>query len=312
MKIREFFHFNKPGHPAKLAAVGIGILVLVLLVTVLCIRFCRPSSEGTDPTKITEDTAPATPDESPDAGAQTTGPSGDEEQEPVPESTAGQEDTEPSEAPPVTRQPTEPMPTDPTPTEPGKADPPEQVTTPSQAQLVCSRFASFSGAFVEDGSDEPVENVAAVLVTNTTDNYLDLGQLTCQLDGQEVVFRVTGLPAGASAWVMEASRKTAGADSVFTQPEVITSFRKDAQAAPEGLTVASAGATLKVTNNRDTTLRNVTVYYKVLHSDGNYFGGITYMSAFGDLEPGQSAEKLAGHFKEGITDIVRIGYQEAD
>lgn len=111
---------------------------------------------------------------------------------------------------------------------------------------------------------------------------------------------------------MEASRKTAGADSVFTQPEVITSFRKDAQAAPEGLTVASAGTTLKVTNNRDTTLRNVTVYYKVRHSDGNYFGGITYMAAFGDLEPGQSAEKLAGHFKEGITDIVRIGYQEAD
>ena len=191
------------------------------------------------------------------------------------------------------------------PTQPGN----EQSVSPEQ-QMICEGYSLFSGAFVEDGSDEPVENVAAILVTNGSDQYLDLAQVIYDLDGREAVFMVTGLPAGGSAWVLENSRMTATADSQFIHKNTVTSFRTEAQYALEGINLEFNGTMLKATNTSDRTFKALTVYYKTLHTDGNFLGGITYMTTFGDLEPGQSAEKLAGHYQPDKTQIVRIGYQE--
>ena len=103
---------------------------------------------------------------------------------------------------------------------------------------------------------------------------------------------------------------TASADSQFTHKNTVTSFRTEAESWIEGVDLAFDGTMLKATNNTDQTFKSLTIYYKAIHTDGNFFGGITYMTTFGDLEPGQSAEKLAGHYQPDNTQIVRIGYQE--
>ena len=195
-------------------------------------------------------------------------------------------------------------------TEPGDEQPVSPMTVPPEQQLICEDYGLFNGAFVEDGSDEPVQNVAALLVTNGSGQYLDLAKLIYELDGQEAVFMVTGLPAGGSAWVLESSRMTASAESEFCHKSTVTSFRDHAVNTLEGVDLEFNGTMLRATNTTDKTFKALTVYYKVLHDDGNYLGGITYMTAFGDLEPGQSAEKLAGHFQSDKTHIVRIGCQE--
>ena len=69
--------------------------------------------------------------------------------------------------------------------------------------VVCKQFSSFSGQYVEDGSDVLVENVASMLVTNKSDRFLDLATLEYEIDGKKATFVVTGLPAGKSTWVME-------------------------------------------------------------------------------------------------------------
>ena len=302
--------------------IGVGLLVTAVLVAAVCLRPGQEPGQTDDPdqqqtlTNPNETTAPE-PEQteptqeptSPQTAPTATEPSPTELGTDIPP-----EPTEPSEPSVTEPQVTQPEPTEPSPTEP-MTEPitepmTEPVTQPIESPLVCKQYAVFSGAFVEDGSDEPVENVAAVLITNTSDRYLDLDQLTYQLDGQEALFRVTGLPAGASAWVLEASKRTARDDSLFILQNVKTSFRDDARSSLEGLSIMASGNTLKVTNNRETTLRNVTLYYKARNTDGNYLGGITYMVTLGDLLPGQSAEKLSRHFLEGRTDIVRIGYQE--
>ena len=196
------------------------------------------------------------------------------------------------------------------PTEPDEATQSTSVTVPPEQQLICADIGLYNGAFVEDGSDEPVENVAALLITNGSAQYLDLAKLTYEIDGQEAVFMVTGLPAGASAWVLENSRMTASAESQIRHKETVTSFRENAVSTLEGVDLAFNGTMLKATNATDKTIKALTVYYKVLHDDGNYLGGITYMVTFGDLEPGQSAEKIAGHFRLDKAQIVRIGYVE--
>ena len=184
------------------------------------------------------------------------------------------------------------------------------ITTPPEQQLICADYGLYNGVYVEDGSDQLVENVAALLVTNGSEQYLDLAKLTYDLDGEEATFMVTGLPAGTSCWVLEYSRKTATADTKFQPVNTITSFRQEVVNTLEGVDLQFNGTMLKATNTTDHDLRELTIYYKVLHEDGNYLGGITYMVNFGDLEPGQSAEKIAGHFQPDKTHIVRIGYHE--
>ena len=273
-----------------LSVSGIIVLVLGILIMALCIHSCE--REGTPESPSPTVTQNGTDEQPTETEPQST------ETEPQPTETEPQPtetEPQPTETEPVTTQPT---------TEPATG-----VQSPEE-QLTWVQYASYDGVFVEDGSDEPVEDVASILVTNGSEQYLDMAKMTFLLDGQEATFMVTGLPAGASVWVMESDRKTIRTESVLEHADSLTSFRKDAVDTLEGLNIQYAGNILKVTNNRDKTLKNLTLYYKVLHSDGNYLGGITYMVSFGDLEPGQSAEKLAGHYQEGCTDIVRIGFLE--
>ena len=179
-------------------------------------------------------------------------------------------------------------------------------------RITCDGFARFSGQYVEDGRDELVENVAAILVTNHSDQYLELCTLQYDVDGKTAIFVVTGLPAGRSAWVMEKTGLVIGSDAEFSYEGCSTAFREDISASPDGITITSDGNMLTATNTSQETLENVCVYYKVRHDDGNFFGGITYMKVFGTLEPGQSVEGIAGHFDEEKAEIIRISWTDSN
>ena len=87
--------------------------------------------------------------------------------------------TEPTETEPEGTKPTDPAPTEPAPTEPAPTKPPvDQKPTDqiSGGEIVCKDYALFSGRFVEDGRDELVQNVAAILVKNESDQFLDLAR----------------------------------------------------------------------------------------------------------------------------------------
>lgn len=226
----------------------------------------------------------------------------------VPGDTAPSEQTEPTALPGDTR---------PEQTEPDEGsvsrdpDPPEQtepVKIVGAEDIYCREFARFSGQFVEDGRDELVENVAAMLVTNRSEQYLDLATLTYDVDGHEAVFVVTGLPAGSSAWVMEAGRMTIPDDAKFTLVDCVTAFRDDVTVDTDAVSIYAEANMLTAVNNTRETLEGVFVYYKTLHTDGNFFGGITYRVDFGDLDPGCAAEALAGHYSVENSRIVRIGW----
>ena len=192
----------------------------------------------------------------------------------------------------------------------GSGKPSEQTEEIASGDISCDKFGIFSGQFVEDGRDELVQNVAAVLVTNRTDRFLDFATLTFDIDGQTATFILSGLPAGRSAWVMEATRMTATNSSVFTYLNCVDAFRDDVTASTDKVTITSDGNMLTAVNNTSETLEGVFIYYRTLHTDGNFLGGITYRVDFGKLEPGTPVETLAGHFNKDTTEIVRIGWQK--
>ena len=149
-----------------------------------------------------------------------------------------------------------------------------------------------------------------MLVTNNSDQFLDLATLQYTINGKAATFVVTGLPAGKSAWVLEENRMTISDNANFKYQDCVTSFKDGVIASSDKVTIKADGNMLTATNNTKKTLKNVFVYYKSVHTDGNFFGGITYMVDFGTLKSGESVESLAGHYVKGETKIVRIGWQE--
>lgn len=179
----------------------------------------------------------------------------------------------------------------------------------SEHELVCLEYSSFTGSYPEDGSGRQVENVAAMLIRNDSGKFLDYAIVVCNIGSDTGTFKVTGLPAGASVWVMEQNGITLAPEDKFTMSECKEyAFREDAIRQTDKLSVTTSGNTITVTNTSQETLENVCLYYKTLHSDGNYFGGITYLLGFDTLKPGESVQKQSSHFGANAK-IVRYSYQ---
>lgn len=177
--------------------------------------------------------------------------------------------------------------------------------------LVCLEYSRYTGPFPEDGTGRSVENVAAMLVRNSSDKFLDFATVECRVGSQIGTFQVTGLPPGGTAWVLEETGMTLTENDEFTAFECDEYFfREEAVVTTDKLSVQVSGNTLTVTNESDRTLENVCVYYKTVHQDGFYFGGITYMLEFGNLAPGAQATKQSSHFGENSR-IVRYSFQES-
>ena len=308
--------------------IGAALLVILLLVTVvlgvLSSREKTPeidASQAPDADVIVpitpmypDQTEPEQTEEANDVteSADQTEPEGTitstEPTETEPEGTKATEPTEPEGTKPTDPAPTEPAPTEPAPTKPPvDQKPTDQI---SGGEIVCKDYALFSGRFVEDGRDELVQNVAAILVKNESDQVLDLATISYDIDGKSAAFLVTGLPAGKSAWVMEITRMQASHSSVFTYKDCITSFKSDVVLETDMFSVTADGNMLTATNTSGKTLNNVCVYYRAIHDDGNYFGGITYLADFGTLAPGESLEVLAGHYAQGTAEIIRYGWTD--
>lgn len=175
-------------------------------------------------------------------------------------------------------------------------------------KITCDSFGRYTGQYVEDGRDELVESVAAVLVTNKSSEYLEYATLTFDVDGSAANFIITGLPAGASAWVMDANKLEIGAGASFTYQNCSSQFRTDVDASSDKVELKADGNMLTATNKTDQTMNHVVVYYRVMHTDGNYLGGITYTVNFDTLRPGESAEVLAGHYSAADSEIVRVSW----
>ena len=183
---------------------------------------------------------------------------------------------------------------------------PEQVAT--SADLYCEEITVFSGVYVESGKNEKVENIAAILVENRSKVFLDRATITYKYGDKSAVFVATGLPAGEKCWVMEKSKLEVDGKHKFEFVNCVSAFNNNVIEKSEHITTMTKDNVVTVTNTSKQTLENVCVYYKNTFEDGSYLGGITYVLAFGKLEPGETIEKASAHFSED-SHIVKYSYQ---
>lgn len=213
---------------------------------------------------------------------------------------------EPSTRPPtaMTTRPTKPSTT--TTTRPPM--PPSTQPGDVGGKLTYTKYGRFTGLFPEDGKDEYVEGVAALYVTNVSDEYLEYANISFDIDQVHATFMVTGLMPGASVWVLEKTRLVIAPDATVTHLTDETAFQPDNREESEDVYVQMNAGYMNVTNNTGKDLKSVYVYYKQTFSDGSFLGGITYRVLVGDMADGQTVQATAGHCSPGKCQVVRIDW----
>lgn len=175
--------------------------------------------------------------------------------------------------------------------------------------IVCMEYSRYSGICPE--TDKQVTNAAAMLIHNSSPDFLEYATIEATVGKEKGTFRVTGLPPGAMVWVLEQSGLTVAEGETFEASQCEDFYyNTGAVMSTDKLKVDINGNTLTVTNRTDKTLENVALYYKTVGKDGIYLGGRSFLLSFGNLPPGESASKAAGHFGPD-SKIVRYSFQES-
>lgn len=245
-------------------------------------------TEPADPTALPVETSRPPESTAPTEMPSTGRPAASTDPEPSGETTIAPEKTEPPQA---TTAPTSPIEAPPE-TEPtGGAS---SISLPYEIPdtgLVVAKVAAYDGIFLEDGSNEEITGVAAMVLTNTADTAVEFAGITLTAGTETWEFRASAIPAGATVVVQEANRthfrETAYGDckaDVATLPELEMS-------SDQVEVTEHGGNSLTVTNLTGASIPVVRVFYKYYLEDMDaYVGGIAYTAKVENLEAGASVQ----------------------
>lgn len=183
--------------------------------------------------------------------------------------------------------------------------------TLSDPNLTVEAIGSYSGNFLEDGSDEPTANVAAMLITNNSDQMLQIAEITFQVNDTETAsFKVTDLPAGTSTLVLEANKREYSEEDSYTYGETATGYMEQPSLEEDKFDLVTEDGKITLKNKTDESYAKVYVYYKYVQLGGAYLGGITYRTPFENVPAGGEVEAVAAHFNPESSKIMAVQIQQ--
>lgn len=217
------------------------------------------------------------------------------------------------ESTPVTQttEETEPQQTPPGQTETQSSDPldsetPEVIVLENGIQV--DGVGSYTGIYMEDGSDELVSGVMYLTITNSGENDIEYAELIVQQDGTEYFFTVSTLPVGMSVVLLEKNRADypgAGDYSVHTQH--IALYKDVLELHEDQLQFQILDGAINVINQSGEDIsEDIVIYYKN-DTNGTLYGGITYRIRLeGGLDDGEVRQIMANHFSDNGSRIMFV------
>lgn len=184
----------------------------------------------------------------------------------------------------------------------------EQIVL-SDSNLTVESIGAYSGSFIEDGSDEATKNVTAMLITNNSDQMLQVALIDFQVNSNETAsFKVTNLPAGTSTLVLESNKREFSDKDTYTYGNAATGYMDQPTLEEDKVELKTENGKITLKNKTDKELKTVYVYYKYMQIGGAYLGGITYRTPFENVGAGKEAEAVAAHFNPDSSRLWEYRY----
>lgn len=176
----------------------------------------------------------------------------------------------------------------------------------NDADIKIQHINSYSGIFIEDGSDVEVDNVAAIQVKNTSKKALEFAQIQIYNGDKKLVFDVSSLPANSSAIIMEKNKAPLDKSKSITYGGTTGGYtnKLEKDATIKYQKVDNNG--IKVTNKSNKNILCVRIFYKYKSSEGYYIGGITYTAKINNLKAKESQTIYPSHFDSDGGEIMMI------
>lgn len=182
----------------------------------------------------------------------------------------------------------------------------EQIVL-SDSNLTVESIGAYSGSFIEDGSDEATKNVTAMLITNNSDQMLQVALIDFQVNSNETAsFKVTNLPAGTSTLVLESNKREFSDKDTYTYGNAATGYMDQPTLEEDKVELKTENGKITLKNKTDKELKTVYIYYKYMQIGGAYLGGITYRTPFENVGAGKEAEAVAAHFNPDSSQIMGV------
>lgn len=177
-------------------------------------------------------------------------------------------------------------------------------------QVLC--VGGYTGTYLEDGSDEQIEDVLCIVVYNNSDHLVEYGSIEIPCGKQSpAVFEFSGLPAKSSVLVQEKNRMLRSDKQKYSKPickeialpvDIVTDFGNDFRLFPNDGVINAENI-----SDRDYT-NDVSVFYKNFQF-GLFMGGITYRARFsGGIRAGAMAQCLQKHYLLETSAILYMSY----
>ena len=176
--------------------------------------------------------------------------------------------------------------------------------------LLAVTAMEYNGPFWEDGSNEEVSGVAALVVENQGGLLVSGGAVIVELEKDWLVFEISFLPPGGRVLVLEKDRKS------YCPISAVTCYGWTREEYPENpglVSVQTMGLKgLTLTNHSGCTVPSVQVHYKNYDPETEMFlGGISYCITEDALMPREVRMLNPGNFTTRESRVVQI-LQEMD
>ena len=185
----------------------------------------------------------------------------------------------------------------------------EDVTVDLDKGLQITGIGAYTGAYVEDGSNEFVSGVLMLRVTNNGTEDIQYAEFTIPMEDTAAQFTLSTLPVGATAILLEQNRMLWNEETVYPEPEMslVAVFDASLSLQEDQLKIQALDGGLNVTNISGQDIDgDIVIYYKNAQQ-GLYYGGITYRVRLqGGIKAGEIKQIMSDHFSATGSEVVFV------
>ena len=185
----------------------------------------------------------------------------------------------------------------------------EDVSVNLGSDISITKIGAYTGAFVEDGSNEVLSGVLMLMIVNEGEEAVEYAELVMPTDTGDAHFSVSTLLPGTTMVLLEQNRMAYTGNEQVEQIQVssVAMFNRELSMCEDQLKLQILDGAINVTNISGKDIEgDVVIYYKNYAQD-IYYGGITYrLRIQGGIQANEVKQMTASHFSGSGSRVVFV------